>query len=99
MLERIKNMMPGFSSLGNVIKPFLPMIKKNSYIVDFFIKEELAKQEVNSEDGEYAAFVILSSKKGDSYIVPVVMSNGNKVIKQGDKAKLTDFLIKLLDLL
>lgn len=82
-----------------LLKTILPTVKKQLGKVNEFIVAELAKQEVDVEAGEYATYIILSSKNGrESYLLPAVMNKEDKVIKHGDKEKVTDFLTKIIEL-
>lgn len=81
-----------------LLKTILPTVKKQLGKVNEVIVAELAKQEVDAEAGEYATYIILSSKNGESYLLPAVMNKEDKVIKHGTKEKVTDFLTKIIEL-
>ena len=81
-----------------LLKTILPTVKKQLGKVNEVIVAELAKQEVDTEAGEYATYIILSSKNGESYLLPAVMNKEDKVIKHGSKEKVTEFLTKIIEL-
>ena len=81
-----------------LLRPILSTVKNQLGKVNEFIVAELAKQEVDAEAGEYATYIILSSKNGESYLLPAVMSKEDKVIKHGNKEKVIDFLTKIIEL-
>ena len=80
-----------------LLKPILEQAKRHLGNVNDIIVTNLQKQTVNTEAGEYAAYVILASKKGEAYLLPVVMDANDKVIITMEKEKVTDFLTNIIE--
>lgn len=83
--------------LDSIIKSLLPQAKGYLGDLDQLIIERLKAMKCDSEAGEYTAFTIISSKKGESFIVPCVYSKEDKLVSKGTKMKLTEFLTQIFD--
>ena len=85
---------------GSIIKSLLPQAKGYLGELDSTIVEKLNTMPIpcNREAGEYTAFTIIASKKGESYIVPCVYSKDDKLVSKGAKMKVTEFLTQIIDM-
>lgn len=83
--------------LGSLIKTVLPQAKNYLGKVDEIIVEKLNNISCKREDGEYSAYTILASKKGESYIIPCVYSKDDNLVSSGEKIKVTEFLTQIIN--
>ena len=83
---------------GSIIKSILPQAKGYLGNIDQLIVDRLKAMKCDSEAGEYTAFTIISSKKGESFIVPCVYSKEDKLVSKGTKMKVTEFLTQIIDM-
>lgn len=81
----------------SLLKTFMPQAKKYLGQVNTFIAEQLNSMPCKREEGEYAAYTIIVSKTGDAYVIPCIYDKDDKLVSNGEKVKVTDFLTQIID--